>query len=392
MRNLGVLPQGHRRRSRVRCPKFTRLATVSMDVVAANQAVWEMIVNGDYLYVAHHTAGISIYDISSIASGVVTYVRTVRARDESGTIVATPVTDLVILGNTLYACARSINFATPDEGLFMSFDLSVDASNPTWLDTYKPTNISDTYPNWYQGLATDGIDIVAASQFEGCTIVSGSSPSSLTVLGVQNTPQGGWETSQVAVYNGHGYFANHGYGLRILDLSNKASPGGVTDRVIPAPTYNGQNLRLRNVVCDNNWLFASNNTITAETVGTERGLLALDISSPTTIPTDGSTWIHERIWPQDVDTWNNYGDKPLLGIKKHGYYVYLSNGQRGIAIFYVKDPSNPIYCGLQGTGTASETNLYTMHIFQYNGHDYAIYADGLEPTQKYNMYIDRVTY
>lgn len=349
----------------------------SVDIIPATggQYYWDLAVDGDYLYAASGSEGVVIFDITDAAAPV--YETTVFSKNPAGANVFQACTDAIIVGTVLIMCARNIS-ATPS--YITLYDIT-DPTAPVWTGSYESAS-----GDWYQGLDTDGTYVYVAGQLAGLIVfdISGAAP---TVHGSLTT--GNWETSRLAVHGGYVYCANHGYGVRIVDIATPASPGAVTDREIATPVYNSVQLRARNVVADGNYLYMSPNTSTT-TSHPERGLCVLDITDPTTVPANGSTWIVTPIDAADVDTWNEWGDKPILGLMKLDNYVYLANGQRGTALYYVADPTTPIYKGLYGTDTPAETNLYKVEAFKKDNYTYMYYGDGAENDQKHTLFVDLI--
>lgn len=377
---------------------FIRVKQVTLNNVTTNQSIWDWLQNGNYMYGAADTAGVVVLNITDPRTA--THTATIRNKTPAGAQISTPITDLLILGTTLFACGRNIDWVSPQPGLLTAYDIT-DPANPTWISTFEPPSM-DPLPvvpgsglgnNWYQGMATDGTYIYIASQFFGLTVMDVSNPAAMVQHGsyelaaLQTALGSGvkWETSRIAYDNGWVYLANHGDGVIALDVSTPATP--TNPQHYDIPSVNGVQLRARDVMISGTDLFMCNNTV-GSTADEERGLCIIDITDPTAV--DQSDWRVTSIRDADVDTWNNKGDKPIMGLDYYNNHVFLANGQRGTAAFDVRERNNIHYVGLFGTNTPDETNLYKTKLFDQGSETYAIYGDSKENIQKYNVFIDIV--
>lgn len=371
--------------------RFTREAEVALSSPPSSQQFyWDYHISGNYMYSASHTNGCDIFDITTPTSP--SHVVNIRMRTPAGAASGMPCTDVITIGNTLFMCGRSINFGTPAPGYITTYDITTPTS-PSFLATFEDTT-PDLNP-WYQGMGTDGTYLYVASQYDGVFVFNISNPAALTIHGSNST--GSWETSRLVVHNGYLYCANHGFGMRILDIATPATPGAVTDRSIAALVVsNGvvtDTMRVRNLVANGNYLYCAPNVATGDGDSPLRGLMVLDITDPTTVPTNGSTWVLAPIAANQVDVWNGQGDKPIMGISYLNNFVYLPNGQKGTSVFYVGNPDKPEYVGLMGT-SISGTNLYQTLAFTKGGVDYVMYGSGAEvpATQTHNLFVDKIEY
>ena len=336
-----------------------------------NTICWHIHKSGDYLYASTNNKGISVIDVSNPASPSVT-------DTEVGTTYR--IRGSVVIGGTLVTCARTAN------GEIETWDIT----NPAAIvsqDSYIPAGTEK-----YSAIDTDGTYAYVASQVAGLHVFDVSTPTVIAEHGSLTT--GTWETQGLAVHNAYAFMANYNNGLRIVDIATPATPGAVTDREIACPIYNGNTLRIWECAADGNYLYASVNLTTTQydTGGSaERGLLVLDITDPTTIPTNGSTWIRAQIPAADQDVWNRVGDNPYIGITKLGNYVYMGAGHGGVFIWDVTDPTNPIYKGLRGNQDSGD-NIYGVVAWNDANKTYVAYGDGANEVGagSNQVYVDEV--
>jgi len=335
-----IVPSG------IRKPRLNIVQTISG---SGTSAIWfNFKQSGNHVYAANHTGGVDVIDVSTPASASII-----------DTLASGNARDIDIAGTTLVTAARATN------GDFKTWDISNPASIPAVLDTHTGT------AQKYSALVVDGADVYVAGQVSGAHKFSVAVPG--TIPAPTSNTSGAWETQGITLSGNYVFFANYNNGLRILD---KATLGGVTDNIVPAPSLNGQLLRIWECVIsdDGNWLFATTNVTTASGSAIERGLAILNISNPTT-SFSASDWIIAPVGSHDVDTWNDAGDMPLLGLVYHNGYIFAGNGQKGVAMWHVVDPTRPTYQGLL-TGIDSGDNITAIGTFNILGKTYLIFGDG----------------
>lgn len=383
---------------------FDRIQKLAITNVNANDAVWDYAISGTTMYVACDTGGAYVFNITDPANPV--QGTTARFRDVAGDVTSMPVTDVIILGTDLYLCGRSVNFTLGNSpGLIAKYDISSTPLAPVWDSTYEfddeQVSLSPNryHNNWPQGMATDGTYIFLSCQTSGLEVIDPATMtlySSFDVADLEavypNASTGVfWECSRIVYNAGWVYLANHGNGVIAIDVSTPLTP--TTPQWYDAPIATGIDgaanvqLRVRNVVIDGSYLYACPNIANNVDRG-ERGLMVINISTPTAVDVDD--WLLTYIGNEDNDTWVVSGDQPLMGLVVNGNYAYIANGQTGTAVFDITTPTEVGYLGLHGTDTEDETNSYMTFIFSSGGLTYAYYADAFEPTQKHNLYIDVV--
>jgi len=400
-------PQAYKTKGASKALQFIRKSAIDVNQTNSNSAVWDYAISGTTMYVAADTDGIWVIDISDPENPTQTGTA-IRFKDENGVQSSMPVTDVLVIGSTLFACGRAVDWDISNEtGMVASYDIST-PSTPSYLDTYRPADMSPkpvafgtSYGNdWYQGMATDGTYLFLASQFNGLTVLDVSTPNAMVLHGAYDeadleTADLGvgmkWETSRICYNANWVYLANHGNGILALDVTNRAAPTNPQwyDAPLVDPYGDGSvQLRIRDVVTDGTYIYCCNN-IGGNVDRAERGLLVMDITSPTAV--DVNDWKHAPIGFTDNDTWIRAGDQPILGLDIHNSYIYLANGQTGTAVFDITNPNTPTYYGLFGDNTPDSTNNYKTFLFDSGGETFAVYGDAKEgAAQKQNIYFDKV--
>lgn len=383
-------------------PTFERVKKVAINNTRSNANTWDCVRYGDYVYFAGDSDGVYVWDFSNPANP--TQLATVAF------IADTECTDVIVIGDHLFACGRKIDFTVSNTaGWVASYDLSSPAA-PVQLDTFQGPDFQVAVPNgfsnnWPQGMSTDGTWLFVACQRYGLTVIDISDPSDLTqhteytstdYQADESEPGFLFEASRCTTIGGWTYLATHGDGIIGIHTSSLGTSGSPIKPTNPQPLgqyraaglYGAQdvNLRARNVVSETikgrHYLFESGN-IGASVDRVERGLVIRDVTDPENASTIGYAYIGCA----DNDLWLGAGDQPHMGLMKFGQYVYVATGQRGTAVFDVTDLFNPVYLGLQGTDMEPGTNLYQTFIFEKDGTIWACYADGVEPSGQENHYL-----
>lgn len=351
----------------------SNLSTI-LGLPSSGNSIWfNFIIEGGYAYCARGTLGLSIIDIDPIGSANEVFEERTH-RPVAGTEVYWSIRDCVLVGTTLVTISRAGTYESTGIGVIETWDVSTPSST-TVQDTYSK-NANDDFealPHLYSAIDTDGTYVYVSGQKSGMYVFDISTPTAISLHGSLTT--GDWETQGLTVHNGYCFFANYDNGIRIVDIATPANPGAVTDRLINRPVYNGIHLWIWECVADGDYLYCSCNASNGNKDSVERGLFVLDISDPTTIPTDGSTWIRAQIPAEDQSVWNDLGDQPYLGLSKLGDYIYLAAGDKGVLVWDVSNPVSPIYKGKMGSHSDGD-NIYAAEAWEDGVNEYLMYGDG----------------
>ena len=349
-------------------PRLSIVQTISVET--GTSASWfNFEQSGDYVYGAKGSGDIAVIDVSTPSSASIV---------ETGSV-PDGCRDIAISGTTLAVVSRGAT-----NGTLTTWDISTPTAI-SLLDTY--TGVDEKY----SAIVMDGTTGYLAGQ------VSGAHKFDLSVPGTIPAPTSNidkepvdWETQGDAESGLYVFFANYNIGLRILDKATMVT----TDNTVPAPSLNGQNLRIWECVIEGTWLYACTNVTNASGNAIERGLVMLDITDPTAAMT-ADDWLIFPVGADDVDTWINAGDKPILGITRYSDYIFLTNGQKGIPVFHSPrgNQSKVTYLGLL-KGHDLGDNLNGIGTFVISGKTYLIFGDGdraatTDGTDK--LYIGEVT-
>jgi photosystem II stability/assembly factor-like uncharacterized protein len=175
---------------------------------------WDLVVDGDYAYVAGHDGGVRILDVSDPAQ--ITLV---------STFAAPSVTGVYLDGNLLYVSANSLT------GGLIIVDVS-DPLHPQQVGEYEEQGFAPFYTVVRNGFAY-------CSDFSDLTLVSVVDPTTPQLLGETSTP--GF-FSEMASRDQYVYAADDDGGLQIYENLLYANPG-----VDWEPQESGSSGRLRNV-------------------------------------------------------------------------------------------------------------------------------------------------
>ena len=355
-----------------------------LSIVASNQAIltspssstnsaWEDFFwpgSGNYIFAARKTAGVSVIDVSYPASPVI---YTNRTHNLSGGEESDSCRAAILVGNDLFTITRSGSYPT-GVGRFEKWD----ATDP---GNISPALGSGVHENTalFSDMDTDGVNIFVAGQKSGAYKFSAAAAGN---AGPTNSnTSGNWETQGLVVHNDYVYFANYGFGVRVLSADTFEDIGSA-----PAPLVNSVALRPWDCVARGDYLYCSSNT-SGSVNHKERGLLVFDISTPSQISFAEASSIPEK----DQSTWNTAGDKPLLGISILENNVCIANGDRGNVCWDISDPIKPAYLGLFSSLVSGDQSQ-TIELFQYQDQMLAIYGDGSHPNPSSNgsknIYID----
>lgn len=151
------------------------------------------------------------------------------------------------------------------------------------------------------------------------------------VANINNAGGAGYlNASDIAVSGNFAYLANGTDGLRIYDISNPTNPINVGH----APSITNGTV----------WGVASGVAVVSNLVylatGSD-GLRIYDVSTPTNPINVG--YIPSGGW--SVSTGIDVGPAATVGVAVSGNYAYLADGQFGLRIYDISNPSNPINVG-----------------------------------------------
>jgi len=378
---------------------------------ASNQQFWKPYKVGNYIYYAAGTDGIIVFHISD--DGDLTYHTRVAMYNTAGVLTSHDVRGITHIGDTLFVTAwKFSNLAVSmNNGMVAAYDISDPAnfSATDWLSTH--TGVShDTVspvrtPAWLQDPVTDGEFIYIAAQYDGLYVIDPDlAGGSLNMTehgacftGGANWPNPVWEGSNITIKPSLDYviLSNHGsdgVAVRIVNISDPANPV-LTKSIDIFYAPNGDPLRVRSVWADNDYLYCSTNSDNVYLNSPYRGLLMLDITDIPNLLENGDDWIHVPIDAVDQD--NEYehgdvGDPACVGVYRYGYYVFVSAGRKGVAVFNVRDKSNPYDVGIMSNETTDPTNLYHPRPVYHNGKSYLIYGSGAEGVDTHTVYLDEI--
>jgi hypothetical protein len=336
-------------------------------------------------------------------------------------------TGILVDGDTLYVCGRNVaqppGTPIPPVGILASYDIAgAFKQNPDHLQTIRPPSMNPiptisgfSGNEWYQGMAIWGNYLCVASQLNGLVIYDVTAPSNMLRHGQYGKTEleanfpthvaDGlyWEASRIAIItyaNGArlgetwAFLANHGNGTMAVNISAPAAPTNAQwfDAATENPYGTSTQLRTRNLVAEyvngEYYLFECNNNNPDSVDSNARGLIVRKVTDPTSAAPD--SYYYTPMAAADVDTWIDAGDKPILGIFKHRDWVYLANGQRGLACYDVTDPENAVYVGLLTSAMGTGISLYASLIATIGDKAYAYYGSGASSPQSNKLFSDRV--
>lgn len=348
------------------------------ETLNANTGYWNLKHKDSYILCARGVAGVSIVDASTPSA--LSEVYQSFCHNSVGGNVGYRCMDVAYSGNTMVTVCRTGSYESTGIGYLETWDITTPGST-TSLDVYSKNaspDVAEALPHLYSAVQASGNYAYVSGQKSGFFIFDISTPATISLAG--SLTSGSFETQGLDIDASYAYICNYGFGLRIVDIGTPASPGGVLDRSIACPTYNGIQLRPWYCKKDGNYLYVCTNTSGA-TNDTERSLLILDVSDPANIPTDGSTWIRCKIPAEDQDTaWvSPTGDKPYLGIDKIGNTVFIGGGESGALAFDVTYPTSPRYLGK--LGNISDGDLIGGVVcLSIGGVPHVVYGDYIKPT------------
>ncbi len=283
----------------------------------------DVVVVGDYAYVALGPYGIGVVDLSTPTTPA--WVNTVDIGGEPRS--------LAYDGSYLYCTTYS------DSGFVV-----ISLSSPTSPSVVGSTTLS----NLTMGLDVHGSYAYVATFMSGLSVVSISSPSAPSLAGSYDTPG---QTYDVCMVNGTvAYLADGSQDLRWLDVSNPASITEIGQMSTPGI--------VKGLWCDG-FLFVGSGP---------GGVGIVDISDPE-VP--------------DSLSWFDTGGQPYTGYRE-GWKLYVADGPAGIRVLDVGDGTNPTEIGyLDSYGSANAIALSQGMIIMADGDDgiYVMAFTGVEENQ-----------
>jgi hypothetical protein len=251
---------------------------------------YDVVIVGNYAYVADGSAGLQIVDISNPETPklIGAYPAPTSSRMVSGTLdVPTTTWFVAVAGNYAYI---------PD--IYNNL-LIINISNPA-----NPTLAGSRAMNYPKGIAVVGNYAYVADGPAGLQILNISNPASPTFVGTFNPAN---DVDEVALVGNYAFVAGHEAGLQVVNVSNPASPTLVT--TLGVPTF------AEHIVVAGSYAYVSGSS-------SEYGLTIIDISNPPS--------------PSQVGFYAGGNNVAVAG-----NYAYSANGTSGIRIIDVSNPANP---------------------------------------------------
>jgi hypothetical protein len=271
------------------------IAPSETTLVGAAGYVYDVAISGKYAYVADQDYGLRIFDVSN------PYDPSPSTQTEVGSF-QTPGNARSVAVSGSYAFV-----ACGDGGLSI-----IKISNPNALE---PGGIIDipTPESYFEDVVTDGNYAYILDSAINTTILiyDISNPEAPVKLGEFVAP--GNFGSEAITINGHyAYMADRDYGLRIIDISEKAAPTEVGALNATGFSYN--------IAVNGNYAYM---------VKLWDGLGIFDISDPTA--------------PVEVGTISTPGD--AFGVTVDGDFAYVADRQNGLRIINISEPTAPLNKG-----------------------------------------------
>ena len=312
-------------------------------------SAYDVAISGNYAYVADYTSGLKIIDISTPSAPTLT-----------GSFPTTSARGIAISGNYAYVAdygsgLKVINISNP--------------SSPSLAATYTSSDSS----SYSYDVAISGNYAYVADYYAGLHIINISTPSLPTLTGTYNTSGYAWG---VAISGTSAYVADGFAGLQIIDISTPSSP-------TLTGTYNTSGSAY-DVAISGNYAYVADSS--------SGGLHIIDISTPSA--------------PTLTDTYNTSGT--ANGIAVNGNYAYVADYGSGLKIFQ-KDYSDTFpsafYTNVSdgnwttasevfsiaqiGTSTSSSKEIsFTLSASSTVSFDYSITATSSSYDNRLYTYID----
>ena len=245
---------------------------------------------GDYAYVADHTSGLQIIDISNPTTP------TLKGNYNTSSYAL----GVQVVGNYAYV-------ADYDSGGLQIIDIS-NPTTPTLKGNYDTSGYA-----W--GVQVVGNYAYVADAFSGLQIIDISNPSTPTLMGNYDTP--GFANG-VQVVGNYAYVADYNSGLQIIDISNPTTPTLKGNYDTSGSAYGVQVVGNYAYVADR-----------------DSGLQIIDISNPTTPTLKGN-------YDTSSDAW---------GVQVVGNYAYVADRWSGLQIIDISNPTTPTLKGNYDTSS-----------------------------------------
>ena len=273
--------------------------------------VWDSQVDGDYIYLANFSGGISIVDISDKTSPT-----------EVGSLATTRAYDIFYLNDYLYVADYTSGMRIIDVS---------DKTNPTLVSTiYSGTNTSLHY---YGEINVVG-NYAYIAAYKNFYIYDVSNVNSPSLVSTYSCAAG---CNDFVIDGDYVYLANSFYGLQILDVSNPASPS-LTD------SYD--NGWLSGVSKNGDYIYGSDNSDFLDIYDVS------DVNNISLVSTINCSTDH------DAYSMIGYGNS------NDGTYVYMGTGYAGVQVFNVSDPNNPsFHAFIRTVSLAKETEISGNYLY-----------------------------
>ncbi len=291
--------------------------------------VEDIMVVGDYAYVANYDGGLRIVNVTNPTAPVEVGFYGIPAGSSGVTVVG----DYAYVTDYIYGGMRIVNVANP--------------AVPVLVGRYSTTRST-------LGLVVAGDFAYIADSYDGLRIVNVSNPAAPVEVGFYETT--GY-TTDVAVAGDYAYIADAYTGLWIVNVANPASPVGVGFYEPPGLAYgvavsgdyvyvaDGDGLRIVNVA----------NPAAPVEVGfydTDGGARSISVEGSYAYVAEETSGlqivdVNNPAAPTKVGIFDTPGYS--FGVVTAGDYAYTANGYRGLRITNVSNPAVPVEVGFYET-------------------------------------------
>ena len=328
---------------------------------------WNVVLSGNYVYVADGQAGLQVFDITSPTSPTL-----VGSHDTPGTAFSLAIagtyayvadsyggfhifdisdpTNPTLLGSYdtpgfAYACAIAGDYAYVADGAssFLVIDIT-DSTNPTLAGSAAISSHNVTIAGDYA---------YVTGQEAGLQVVDISDPTNPTLVGGYDTPGFAYD---VAIAGNYAYVADDTGGLQVIDITNPEFPvfvahgniSGFVDRI----SLSGDFAYLANQAVGFQVVDISdptNPTLINSYEELDR-CTGLAIAGDNAFVTDRDTGLHviDIADPYLPPTYDGGYSKPGLAneVVVDGNYAYVASDTSGLQVVDISDPSNPFLAGV----------------------------------------------
>ncbi len=300
---------------------------LSFTVLTSSDA-YDVVLNGNYLYVADGKHGLRVYDVSNknVAPALVTTINT------------DGIARKVILNDS------TLLLADGNKGIKV-FDIS-NPGNPDLISSYDTSGDAED-------VATLGNHVVVADSYAGMAIIDFSN-FNLPVVASSYTTIGAGKG--VAVKGNYAYVADFHNGLIVLDISNPFSP-----ELASHLSYDDKS---RGIVVEGNYAYIGNSST---------GLRIIDITDP--------------LNPQSLSTASlalNLAQNVAIG--SDGSLAYVSGFYGGLFVVDITDKANPVTLGSTDFGSSQSKFVTQLNDIAYvaNGDQGFAISDIVDPSAPSN--------